>query len=207
MGQMPPPPPKLRTIREEVWIAQSDLFLDTDVRLNYAYVARVAADSPFSDAELEAIFRDEVAPIVESNLLEIAGEWAMFPAEWLIDSITARLASQPRVPYRMDTSAMDDWRAVAHLVRCLRRLPAEARMARSRLWEALRPLFLDREPEPPAELAAAGAALLEQVFREEMLPAYGASVEAYARHNATMYPTREGLEARWRLWLERARGI
>ena len=45
MSQMPPPPPKLRTIREQVWIAQSDLFLDTDVRLSFAYIARVAAGS------------------------------------------------------------------------------------------------------------------------------------------------------------------
>ena len=78
--------------RRAVWIAQTDLFLDTDVRLHYAHLAYVAANSPFSLAELESIFRDEVAPVFEYNLMDIAGEWAMFADDDVIESVEGYLA-------------------------------------------------------------------------------------------------------------------
>lgn len=39
-----------------VWIALSDLLLDTDTRLSFPYIARTLAESPHSDHEIEAIF-------------------------------------------------------------------------------------------------------------------------------------------------------
>ena len=199
MDQMPPPPPKLRTIREQVWIAQSDLFLDTDVRLNYAYVARVTAGSPYSLEELEAICRDEVAPIVESNLLDIAGEWAGFPDDWLIRSITERLATHPPVPYPMDTDSIKQWHAVAHLVRALRALPPEIRDARVQLWHSLRGLFLERNEKPPANLP--DGRMVDYVIREELWPAFGVSVDAYRQHNPRMYPSPAEIHEQTALWL------
>ena len=56
-------------IRRPLWIAMSDLFLDTDVSLFYEHVARVCADSPFTLEELDDIFQKEVAPVVGPNLL------------------------------------------------------------------------------------------------------------------------------------------
>ncbi len=197
MSQMPPPPPKLRTIREQVWIAQSDLFLDTDVRLNYPHIARVTAGSPFSLEELEAICRDEVAPIVESNLLDIAGEWAGFPDDWLVDVITARLATNPKVPYAMDTDAIKQWHHVAHLVRALRALPPEIRETRVQLWHKLRSLFLDQSPPPPPDLP--DWRHVDYVIREELWPAYGPAVEAYR------VPSASEIRDQTRLWLAACR--
>lgn len=185
--------------RREVWIALSDLFLDTDVRLSFAYIARVAAASKYSLEELEAICRDEVAPIVESNLLEIAGDWAGFPEEWLIGSISRRLAENPPAPYRMETDALEQWHAVAVLVRCLRVLPPEQRLARSQLWHTMSKLFLNRRPPAPEELSDPD--LLAYVYRYEMLPSYGASVDGYYKHNSGLYPTLDEIEARWLEWL------
>lgn len=138
--------PTMIAERREVWIALSDLFLDTDVRLNFAYIARVLAASRYTLEELEAICRDEVAPAVESNLLDIAGDWAGFPEEWLIGQITAR----PPGHYRIKTNALNDFRAVAHLASALRALPPEKREERVQLWHKLQPLFLDRNPTRPA---------------------------------------------------------
>ncbi len=74
--------------REKVWVALSDLFLDTDVSLSYDYISRVCADSSFSIQELEDILENEVAPVCAINLLSVAGEWAGFDEEWLFKSIT-----------------------------------------------------------------------------------------------------------------------
>jgi hypothetical protein len=73
--------------RKAVWIALSDLFLDTDVSLAYGYIGRVCADSAFTLDELKEILMDEVAPVCSRNLLSVAGEWSGFEEEWLVSAI------------------------------------------------------------------------------------------------------------------------
>lgn len=102
--------------RPAVWKAMADLFLDTDTSLHYDYIARVTAESPYTLEELEEIFLTEVAPVLEFNLLDIAGEWAMFDDEWVVESIAQRLAKQPG-RYRMKTNVGKCWQEVAVLVR------------------------------------------------------------------------------------------
>jgi len=127
--------------RRAVWIAMSDLFLDTDVRLFYVSTARVCAESPYSQEELERIFREEVAPVLEPNLLVAAGEWAGFDEEWLVNSISAR---KPGKGW-MATPAMNNYRAVALLIERLRALPPEWRAERLAEWQSLSPFRLDGE--------------------------------------------------------------
>lgn len=69
--------------RRPVWLALSDLFLDTDVTLLQAANARLLAASPYSLEELDTILREEVYPACAFNLREVAGEWAGFDADWL----------------------------------------------------------------------------------------------------------------------------
>lgn len=107
--------------RRAVWIAMSDLFLDTDVRLFYVDIARVCAESPYSQEELERIFREEVAPVVEPNLRSMAGEWAGFDEEWLVNTISARKPGGSWI----GSIATDDYRAVALLIERLRALPSD----------------------------------------------------------------------------------
>ncbi len=76
--------------RKDVWIALSDLFLDTDVTLSYDYIRRVCAGSNFTLQELNHILINEVAPVCSVNLLSVAGEWAGFNEEWLVGSIIKR---------------------------------------------------------------------------------------------------------------------
>ncbi len=76
--------------RKPVWVVLSDLFLDTDVTLIYDEIAQVCADSDYSTVELKKILSEEVAPVVSSNLMCIAGEWAGFDENWLVEQITKK---------------------------------------------------------------------------------------------------------------------
>lgn len=84
--------------RRALWVALSDLFLDTDVSMSYDYISRVCAESSYSLDELSHILRYEVAPVCSPNLWSIAGEWAGFDEEWLIASIQKKLQAKPFLP-------------------------------------------------------------------------------------------------------------
>lgn len=74
--------------RRWVWQALSDLFLDdeiTDDTLRYA--ARISAECDYSDEELDAIFRNEVAPALAFNYFDVAGVWGYFDSAWLQERI------------------------------------------------------------------------------------------------------------------------
>lgn len=73
--------------RKPVWIALSNLFLDTDVSLNYKYIVRACSESKYSIDELKGILENEVAPVVSINLWSVAGEWSGFDEKWLVRSI------------------------------------------------------------------------------------------------------------------------
>jgi len=165
--------------RRAVWIAMSDLFLDTDVRLFYVNVARVCAESPFSQQELERIFREEVAPVVSPNLLSVAGVWDAFDEEWLVNAISTR---KPRMGW-LDFLSMNDYHSVALLIERLRALPPEARADRMAAWNALAPLFLDRDPIRPEVLPD------EAILRLDMMRSFGASMSDFAE-----------IEATWKKW-------
>jgi hypothetical protein len=53
-------------------------------------MAKVLAQSPYSLAELREIELWEVAPVVGSNLLSVAGEWAGFAPDWLFAACEKR---------------------------------------------------------------------------------------------------------------------
>ena len=77
--------------RKPVWIAFSNLFLDTDVSSSYDFIVRVCSQSPYTLDELKEILSDEVAPVVSVNLMSVAGEWAGFDEAWLVDSIQTKI--------------------------------------------------------------------------------------------------------------------
>ena len=75
-------------IRRPLWIALSDLYLDTVP--DWDRIAAHCARSPFSIAELQRILFDEVHPVVHANLWSVAGVWQGFDADWLVACIVAR---------------------------------------------------------------------------------------------------------------------
>lgn len=70
----------------------SALWLDTELTDDdHRRIAAVLRHSGCTVAELEAICRSEVAPVVSGNLLSVAGVWAGFDPAWLEREILQRL--------------------------------------------------------------------------------------------------------------------
>lgn len=199
-------PEEIVAIRKPVWLALSDLFLDTDTRLSYAYIARTAATSPYSVEELGRILASEVAPVVQSNLDSVAGEWAGFHEEWLFESIAARLSRSGSKPIKLEEGVETDWRAVVCLVESLRRLDATGRSVRDSLWQAFCHLFLNKSARLETKHADAfqesGLTMseLDWIYRHEVWESYGLAVAAYVRHAPKYYPTRDEIEFNWADW-------
>jgi hypothetical protein len=62
----------------------SELYLDTELDdAGLAPMAAVLARSPYSIDELQRIELWEVAPVVWSNLLSVAGTWSGFDESWI----------------------------------------------------------------------------------------------------------------------------
>lgn len=78
--------------RRPVWRVLSELFLDTDHSLFYEAAARTLRAAAMSEDEARRILTDEVAPVLYTNLLSVAGDWAGFPSDWLEREILAHLA-------------------------------------------------------------------------------------------------------------------
>ncbi len=81
--------------RPPVWIALSELYLDTDVTTSYAYIVHTLAASPYSTDTLHEILFDEVHPVLYHNLLSMVGVWAGFDEAWLVERVS-RMAMRPR---------------------------------------------------------------------------------------------------------------
>ena len=104
-----------------VWVALSDLFLDTEITdSDIVRIAGVLTESCYSDDELANIFWGEVFPACICNLRCIAGEWAGLSEEWLQKRI---FANEPKFWLRWRLCQADrflvdaEWRKVASLVR------------------------------------------------------------------------------------------
>lgn len=84
--------------RAPVWMALSEFWLDTEQSPHFMdTLAEVVAATPFTADEVRRIHTQEVVPAVWWNLIDIAGEWAGFRAEWLF-SRCARIARRRRRP-------------------------------------------------------------------------------------------------------------
>ncbi|MCA8953181.1 MAG: hypothetical protein KDE27_26960 [Planctomycetes bacterium] len=82
--------------RRPVWLALSELYLDTELdRTALARIAAILASSPYPIAELARIRAREVAPVLWRNAASAAGEWRGFDGRSLARAIVRRLA-RPR---------------------------------------------------------------------------------------------------------------
>lgn len=81
-----------------MWNALSELFLDTQLSdVDFTYLAIVLAQSPYTDAELAAIYQAEVEPVCESNISMVPGYWSGFPDGWVEKAILSRGLDATRV--------------------------------------------------------------------------------------------------------------
>ena len=183
--------------RRPVWIALTDLFLDTDVRISYPYVARTLAESPYSMEELRAILDHEVTPVVESNLLDVAGEWAGFDDEKITREMAKRMGKTRVLPSMVNLDR--EWDAVERLTRLLRALPIEGILQRTLVWDRLMPLIRNRRGKvtDPSLLQDFSLQELETFFREDLWPVLIDDARRLARMDPEIYPDERGIEFNW----------
>jgi hypothetical protein len=183
--------------RRKVWIALADLFLDTDVRISYPYIARTLAESPYSMEDLRAILDHEVTPVVESNLLSVAGEWAGFNEEKIVEQMAKRMGKARRLPSLVSLDR--EWNAVEQLARLLRTLPAGEILQRTQVWDLLMPLIRNRRGKvaDPSLLKEFSLPELEAIFRRELWPALIDDARRLARLDPQIYPDEREIESNW----------
>lgn len=86
------PDERLIQVRMPVWRVLSELFLDTTLdAADHRRIARVLSASPYGVEELEDILIHEIYPVCRNNALSVAGEWAGFDDDWLLERITPYL--------------------------------------------------------------------------------------------------------------------
>ena len=79
------------TERREVWIALSDLWLDTEqTEWMLRGTARQLAETGLSWKEIEEIAVVDVAPVLHWNAWTVAGVWDAFDPDWLEAEIEKR---------------------------------------------------------------------------------------------------------------------
>lgn len=108
--------------REQLWIAMSDLWLDTELSDDrLAEIAAVVRDAGLDEAELDEVFAFELAPFLDANLRQVAGEWGGFDPEQVCAEARARQGSrrlQDRAAARlgiMGGAARQSWARVKAL--------------------------------------------------------------------------------------------
>ena len=108
--------------RSPVWDQMQYFWMDTDPVLLLPQIARVCAESPYSIAELEAIFWNEVRPAVAFNLtLSAAPEWRGFELESLQRQILAKHRYGRPLPWRwLHAAARNDWESLRAAIEVLR---------------------------------------------------------------------------------------
>jgi len=90
VAQLPPLTDEEIARRLPVWSTLSDTFLDTELdEQNYLNIAARISQAGYSKQELETIYRAEVEPAFSFNLLDVAGEWAGWPEELVLERVLA----------------------------------------------------------------------------------------------------------------------
>lgn len=101
--------------RLKIWQALSSLFLDTEIdEPTYDYIARTVHESGYSPGDVQSILWNEVFPVLEANLRSVAGEWAGWPDEWLLEHL--KVIDEPSLKRRRGSVAREierGWEQVA----------------------------------------------------------------------------------------------
>lgn len=74
--------------RLKIWRALSELFLDTEINdVTFDYIARTVLEIGYTPREMHGILWGEVFPVLECNLRGVAGVWAGWPDDWLLNNL------------------------------------------------------------------------------------------------------------------------
>jgi len=84
--------------RKPVWLALSEFYLDTALQpADFRRIRAVFDQSGYSAQEIRGIDYAEVGPVLYSNLLSVAGEWAGFDEAALLAAVRKRAAKSIKI--------------------------------------------------------------------------------------------------------------
>ena len=96
--------------QKEVWKSLSEFYLDTELQdSDYLRIFKSLRKSNLSTEELKEIDLYEVFPSLQANLNSVAGEWAGFNEEWLIQECTKNAKRRGSVFFRLLTRMRNRW--------------------------------------------------------------------------------------------------
>ena len=86
--------------RYPVWDALSEFFLDTELDgSDYERISKVLANTKYTVKELQEILYYEVYPACKYNMFSVAGEWAGFHPDWLMENIGPKKDKRPKLRF------------------------------------------------------------------------------------------------------------
>ncbi len=177
--------------RRTAWAALSELFLDSEIRDDLPSAALKLVGSGYADVEIEAIFLDEVSPVLHWNLKQVAGMWGGFDEDWLADEIVRRRrpSAAPRALGRVARwlsrarawPAFHEFEVLLALVGRARALPQEERETWALALGGLAGLYFERPSLPEflelhvQRIARSGLppAQLEALATRDLFPLFG----------------------------------
>ncbi len=84
--------------RKPIWIALSNFYLDTELdESDFRGIALKIFESPYTFEEVKNINKYEVFPVLNGNLLDVAGEWAGFDEESLMQKIVSLIEKDNKI--------------------------------------------------------------------------------------------------------------
>ncbi len=124
-----------RTPLQAAWLALGEHFLDTETRHLLPLTALACVDAGLDPDAVRETWWNELFPVLGSNLLDVAGEWAGWDEAWLLASVEkareARRASGPvRRSLRKGLHPRHSAETLESLVRCVEHLGRVPRVDR-----------------------------------------------------------------------------
>jgi hypothetical protein len=139
--------------RRLAWSALSELFCDSEIRGHLPRAALDLVESGYDDGELEAIFLDELTPVLHWNLKQVLGACDIDPI-WLERQVMKKRAPED-APRKLGAfgkwlqrfragGSFGDFRVLLALVDRARAIPPEERDAWARGLATLARLYFER---------------------------------------------------------------
>ena len=117
--------------RVAVWVAMAEHFLDTETRQDIALTALCCVEAGLTPNQASDVWRYEVSPAVSFNLWDVAGEWAGWDRDWLVQRIERlrtnwhnRAGTCGALRYRLRVHCMHGvWMAIGRCMEALVSVP------------------------------------------------------------------------------------
>ena len=144
--------------RKPIWIALSNFYLDTELQeSDFRHIAFKIIESPYSFEKVKEINKYEIFPVLQANLMSVAGEWAGFDEKWLVNSIKESLAKRNTVKkigiessyLTLKWMCKEYWEKLEKVYNELKSNPESYIVTCKKLWKAnIEPFeYLDNKPE------------------------------------------------------------